>query len=359
MPAPPSSAQYDVIVAGASFAGLAAARRLRGRVLLVDRSPIGEGLTSACAAPVGIVRMMGAEASIQQEHAALVIHAPGRAVVWPLPEPFCTFDYRQFCTAAARGAGVEFLHASVLGRDGHRVLTSQGAFDGRYLIDATGPRAALAGPGRPRHAAFGLESEIAFRVEPGLHFHFVPEVRDGHAWAFPCGGHTRFGVLSYRGRTQLLPALQRFMARFGARPGELHGGYLVTGWIPGVAGDVFVAGDAAGQCLPLTCEGIRTAVLAGSRCAALIQQVLDGTSTFAGAQQAYRAYIAEDRPRYRGLLSGNLLALALPQGWVGVSAALLARPRVLRWFFDHYFGIMRNEPDAAGPSGTPLDQHTV
>jgi flavin-dependent dehydrogenase len=363
MPGSSNSEPYDVIIAGASFAGLAAARRLRGRILLVDREPIGEGLTSACAAPVSIVEMMDAAAAIRQVHQALVIHTPGRSVAWPLPEPFCTFDYRRFCRAAAAGAGVrspgrrhedgaprgaKFRLASVLGRDGRRVLTSEGSFEGRFFLDATGARAALAGQGRPRYVAFGLESEIALAVEPGLHFYFVPEVRDGHAWAFPCGGGTRFGVLSYRGRTQLLPALERFMARFGTRPGEMHGGYLVTGWTAGVVGEVFVAGDAAGQCMPLTGEGIRTAVLAGDRCGALIQRVLDGTSTIAGAQAAYRAYIAADRHRYRGLLSGNLLAMALPQWWVGASASLLARPEVLRWFFDHYFAILQAGADLTG-----------
>jgi flavin-dependent dehydrogenase len=334
---------YDVIVAGASFAGLAAVRRLRGRILLLDPRPIGDGVTSACAAPVGIVRMMGAEASLQQEHSALVIHTPGRRTVWPLPEPFCTFDYRAFCLEAARGAGViEFRQASVAGHEGRRVLTSVGAFDGRVLLDATGPRAALAGPGRPRYVAFGLESEIPLTAEPGLHFHFVPEIRDGYAWAFPCGAATRFGVLSYRGRTKLRPALAQFMSRFGAGPGDLHGGYLATGWTPGVADDVFVIGDAAGQCLPLSGEGIRTAVLAGDRCGALVQRVLEGGVTLVAAQAAYRDFVAADRRRYRGLLAGNVLALGLPRRWVGIAAALLARPALLRWFFEGYLSVRKS-----------------
>ncbi|MBI2973155.1 MAG: FAD-binding oxidoreductase, partial [Armatimonadetes bacterium] len=94
------TSHYDVIIAGASFAGLAAAQRLRGRVLLVDKDPIGEGVTSACGAPVSIVRAMGAENSIQQVHDQLVIHTERSRAVWPLPEPFCTFHYREFCRQA-------------------------------------------------------------------------------------------------------------------------------------------------------------------------------------------------------------------------------------------------------------------
>lgn len=347
---------FDVVIAGASFAGLATARQLHGRVLLLDRRPIGDGVTSACAAPVRIVEAMGAAASVLQVHDLLVLHSPGGRAVWPLPEPFCTFDYRRFCLGAAAGvargrgeeapgapavpaATVEFRLASVLGRQGRRVLTSSGVFEGRILVDATGPRAVLAGPGRPRHVAFGLESEVPARIEPGLHFHFAPEIPDGYAWAFPCGGVTRFGVLSYRGRTRLRPALERFMTRFGERPAGLHGGYLATAWTPAAFDNVFAAGDAAGHCLPLSGEGIRTAVLAGARCGALIQRVLDGEISLDGARAAYQAFIAADRRRYRALLGGNLLLLGLPRRLIGSAARLLGRPPIRRWFFGHYLGI--------------------
>jgi flavin-dependent dehydrogenase len=357
----PPDTLHDAIIAGASFAGLAAARRLRGRVLLLDRQPIGMGVTSACAAPRQIVAMMGADRSVLQEHHELVIHTPGARVAWPLPEPFVTFDYDRFCRDAAAGAGikdaagVEFRLASVLGRDGRRVLTTAGAFEARVLIDATGPRAALAGPGRPRRVAFGIESEVAIRVPPGLHFHFVPEIRDGYAWAFPCGEATRFGVLSYRGRTKLRPALKDFMARFGAHPDRVHGGYLATGWTPRAAGGVLTTGDAAGHCLPLSGEGIRTAVLAGSRCGDLAQGVLDGVLSFEQAQSAYRAFIAEDRRRYRALLWANLVVLAVPRRWLGRASALLSRDSILRWFFGHYLGIMQSGAHVREPEKAAID----
>ena len=355
-PGPASSDAYDVIVAGASFAGLAASRALRARVLLLDPKPIGDGVTSACAAPVRTVAFMGAEAAIQEIHTHLVIHTPGGSVEWPLPEPFCTFDYRRLCQDAAAGAGVEFRLATAQGHDGRRVFTSVGSFEGRILVDATGPRAALAGHGRPRYVAFGVESEVPRQVPPGLHFYFVPEIRDGYAWAFPCGTGTRFGVLSYRGRSKLMPALNAFMARFGTRPDGVHGGFLATGWARKSSGQVFVVGDAAGHCLPISGEGIRTAVQAGAHCGALVQQLLDGTLSPDDAHRAYRAFVAADRRRYRGLLAGNLLVLGLPQRWLGMAAVGMARPAVLRWFFGHYFGIFehRTSPDQGTPEQITL-----
>ncbi|TMI99240.1 MAG: hypothetical protein E6H01_11375, partial [Bacillati bacterium ANGP1] len=196
----PITNHYDVVIAGASFAGLAVAQRLRGkRVVLLDRAPVGDGVTSACGAPVSIVRAMGAETSIQLVHDRLVLHTRAGETVWPLPEPFCTFDYRRFCELAFAHAGVEFIQAAVTGRSGSTVRTARGDFSGTLRVDATGWRAALAvGPGsryvNRRWMAFGIESEVECAFEPGLHFYFLPEVRDGYAWAFPIGGLVRFGV---------------------------------------------------------------------------------------------------------------------------------------------------------------------
>ena len=50
----PLEARADVLVCGASFAGLAVARELAGSgadVLVVDRYELGERQTSACAVP--------------------------------------------------------------------------------------------------------------------------------------------------------------------------------------------------------------------------------------------------------------------------------------------------------------------
>jgi len=50
----PLRPDWDVIVCGASFAGLAVCRELSGsgaRVLMIDRYEVGARQTSACAAP--------------------------------------------------------------------------------------------------------------------------------------------------------------------------------------------------------------------------------------------------------------------------------------------------------------------
>jgi len=353
--------QFDVVIAGASFAGLAVAQRVlptrtpdpgprTPSVLLLDKLPIGEGVTSACGAPLSVVRAMGAETSVQQVHHEIVILALRSRIVWPLPEPYCTFDYKRFCELAVAGSGAEFRQASVLGRTGSIVHTSAGDVTGRLLVDATGWRAVLTGGTRsaPPHRwlAFGVETEVAVNMKPGLQFHFVPEIDDGYAWVFPAGEKARIGVLSYRGRSRLRPALEKFLARLGAASGGYHGGFLASGFRPPVVDGVFVTGDAAGQCLPVTGEGIRTAILAGLRCGDLLRGVLDGAITELDARQRYAEFMGPARRRYRALAGMNALLMVLPIPLRGTLAALLGRPRPLRTLLRSYLGILRGD----GPS---------
>src|SRR5436190_2307105 len=93
----PLSGSFDVVICGASFAGLAAARELAGSgadVLVIDRYEIGERQTSACAAPTEWLENLGLGESILQTFGELVVHAPGGVrVTWPMPYEFSTFDY--------------------------------------------------------------------------------------------------------------------------------------------------------------------------------------------------------------------------------------------------------------------------
>jgi len=365
-------------VAGASFGGLAVARELGERALLVDPEEIGEGQTSACGAPVRVLEALGAAASVQAVHHDLVIHTPGREVRWRLPEPFCTFDYRACCRAAFAGSGARFLRASVRGRlpvrrgleapqgrgatgrgatGGAAALTSAGELPAGVLVDATGWRAVLARPprrgaaaappgeglrpaGRPSDRYFGLEAEVPAPPADGLHFYFWPDVvRDGYAWVFPAGRAARVGILSYRGRSGVGPQLEAFLSQLGLPSGPRHGGFLGVRLIPPVIDGVFVVGDAAGHCLPLTGEGIRSAVWAGRTCGALLRRVLAGDFTTADAAVRYTAYAARERRRYRVLEWSTRAALALPARLLGVLAAAAGRPRPLRAFMRHYLAM--------------------
>jgi menaquinone-9 beta-reductase len=335
----------EVVIAGASFAGLAVAREVPGHAVLIDPTEVGEGQTSACGSPVGILGALGAEEAIQQYHDALVIHTPGREVHWTLPEPFCTFDYRAFCRASLRGTDARVIRAAVQGRQGRAAVTTAGLIAGRALVDCTGWRGALVGAterdgGSRRYLGFGLEAEVPIEFAPGLHFYFWPEiVRDGYAWAFPAGGTTRVGLLSYRGRTRLRDGIDTLLRRLGLPPGPLHGGFLGGGLCEPVVDGVFVVGDAAGQCLPFTGEGIRTAVWAGGVCGRLIGQALAGECSLEAASARYRAFVLRQRRRYRALVWATAAVLVLPPRLLGLVAAWVGRPGPLRVFMSHYLGM--------------------
>jgi len=68
--------EYDAIIAGASFAGLAAADSLEGDILLIDRKDIGTRQTSACATFTSVLEELGCRNSIIQEFDTITLHIP-------------------------------------------------------------------------------------------------------------------------------------------------------------------------------------------------------------------------------------------------------------------------------------------
>lgn len=201
---------WDAVIVGASFAGLAAATELSGagRVLLLDRAELGEGETSACATPLPVLECLQALEAVEQVHREVVLHFPDERVRRLRPAfPFATFNYRRLCELLAARTDATFVRATVEGYDPDRdvVVSSAGDFRGRVLIDASGWRAVLGSSLRPglverRALSLGLERRID-RREQGLHFWVFPRALGcGVGWLFPAGDYSRAGVACYRGR---------------------------------------------------------------------------------------------------------------------------------------------------------------
>src|SRR5215210_3939323 len=96
----PLSGDWDVLICGASFAGLAVARELAGagaRVLVIDRYEVGERQTSACGVPTEWLHALGLMGAHRQTFPELLIHTPHTSVRYELPWTFSTFDYRELC----------------------------------------------------------------------------------------------------------------------------------------------------------------------------------------------------------------------------------------------------------------------
>src|SRR5277367_2429565 len=107
----PLDGRHDVLICGASFAGLAIARELArsgADVMLIDRYEIGERQTSACGIPTGWLTAMGLQEAMQQTFGELVLHTPHTTVRYDLPWTFSTFDYRLLCGALGEQGTLTF-----------------------------------------------------------------------------------------------------------------------------------------------------------------------------------------------------------------------------------------------------------
>ena len=148
----PLDGDFDVVICGASFAGLAVARELRGsgaRVLrrrpLRDRRAADVGLRRADRVareprargldPPDVPRPRGP-------------HARGKTYRWTLPWTFSTFDYRELCALLAAQGDVHASRrprstGSPRGGRSHTVHTDRGDLRAPLVVDALGWRRVL------------------------------------------------------------------------------------------------------------------------------------------------------------------------------------------------------------------------
>jgi flavin-dependent dehydrogenase len=340
----------DVLVCGASFAGLAVARELAGsgaRVLVIDRYELGERATSACAMPTVWMRALGLEASLRQSFDELVVHTPHRTSRWELPWSFSTFDYRELCAllwAQAAGPEIQLDTATVTGRDGTTVHTDRGELRAPLVVDALGWRRVLSNTAtiQPPNARLsrGLEvhpSGNGGRMELWIDARYV---RAGYSWSFPAGAELRVGVGSFWPERHVKEPTVRLAGDLGLRPERYQGNWIPHQLRDAVEDGVFFAGDSAGHCLPLTAEGIRTALYFGLACGRELRAVLDARSTAEQALRRYGAFSAAHARKFRWLLATQRAVGRLtPTRAVPTMVRVVERPRVAEWIFNHYLAI--------------------
>jgi flavin-dependent dehydrogenase len=347
----PLSGSWDVLICGASFAGLAVARELRGsgaRVLIVDRYEVGERQTSACAAPTRWLTNLGLEDSIRQTFGDLVIHTPSRDFRWRLPWTFSTFDYPQLCSLLAAQGDAEFETAKVDGRTATTVHTDRGDLTAPLVVDALGWRRVLsnADPGiQPPEARLSRGLEVHPRIgshpPDDLELWLDPSyVRAGYSWSFPAGDEVRVGVGSFDPRDHVKEPTVRLAGDLGL-PAERYQG----NWIPHqmrrpVEDGIFFAGDSAGHCFPTTAEGIRTALYFGLACGRELRAVVEGRRTREEARERYAAFCDEHLVPFKWLLRvQSLVSRVNPTPLMTPAIRLMDNQRFIDWAFGHYLRI--------------------
>jgi flavin-dependent dehydrogenase len=366
----------DVLVCGASFAGLAVARELAGsgaKVLLLDRYELGERQTSACAMPTGWVDALDLGESSCQSFDKLVAHTPYRTSHWSLPWLYSTFDYRQLCAllwGQAGAGGTEFTEleiATVTGREGFTVHTDRGDVSAPLIVDALGWRRVLsnAAPIQPPNATLsrGLEVHPAGAGEEMELWIDHRYIRSGYSWSFPAHDELRVGVGSFWPAHHVKEPTVRLARDQGLPAGGYQGNWIPHKLRAAVEDGVFFAGDSAGHCLPLTAEGIRTALYFGLACGRELRSVLDGRATHAQALARYGAFSAGHRRKYDSLFKlQRAIGRMTPSRAVTALALAFESRRVSHWAFEHYLAIA--PPTFVGERpptsrGTPLSKRVA
>ena len=236
----PLEGDFDVLICGASFAGLAVARELAGavrpdgspaRVMMLDRYEVGERQTSACGIPTAWLEAMDLMGSHRQTFGELVVSTPHGTSRWPLPWTFSTFDYRELCALLRAQGDCTFETAKVNGRTGNTVHTDRGDLSAPLVVDALGWRRMLAGDGgfQPPDAPLsrGLEvhpggssPDLAIWIDRSI----VPA---GYGWSFPAGEELRIGVGSFDPRFHVKDNTVKLAEDLGSDAVRFQGN-----WIP-------------------------------------------------------------------------------------------------------------------------------
>jgi len=357
----PLSGSHDVLICGASFAGLATARELAGSgadVMVVDRYEIGERQTSACGIPTDWLRATGLMGAERQRFDSLLIHTPHGSRRYELPWTFSTFDYRELCELLWEQCDARFETAKVNGRaasaggDGAiAVETDRGTLSAPLVVDALGWRRVLAsGDGyQPPDAPLSRGLEVHPHgsgpdLEVWIDRRYVPA---GYGWSFPAGEELRIGVGSFDPRFHVRETTELLAEDLGQDRVRYQGNWIPHKLRAATEGGVFFAGDSAGHCLPLTAEGIRTALYFGIALGQELRAVHAGRQDRERAAARYAAFNDSHEWKFRWMLRAQKLVPRIPPRLLGPMIKLLGSKRFVAWAFDHY---LRIAPPAPLPS---------
>jgi menaquinone-9 beta-reductase len=349
----PLTGEFDVLVCGASFAGLTVARELAGsraRVMLIDRYDVGERQTSACAAPTPWLENLGLGESIRQTFEELVIHTPHGTSRYRLPWTFSTFDYRTLCRLLDDQNDAQFETAKVNGRTGTTVHTDRGDLSAPLVVDALGWRRVLGSGYQPPDAPLSRGLEVhphgsSGDLEIWIDRRYVPA---GYGWSFPARDEVRVGVGSFDPRFHVKDTTVLLADDLGRDAVRYQGNWIPHRIRDATEDGIFFAGDSAGHCLPLTAEGIRTAFYFALALGRELRAVVDGRSTRARALAQYHAFSAAHRWKFEWMLRTQRLVPRVPPRLLAPAIRAMGTQRFIDWSFDHYLRIA--PPEFARPA---------
>jgi geranylgeranyl reductase family protein len=355
-----SNAGYDVIVVGAGPAGCVAAFTLAkggARVALIDKA--GAGRDKACGDLIGprgvrLLDDLGLEVADAQRAGDMIVAGPsGRRVVLPARAgrtypghavivPRARLDAH--LRAAALDAGAVDVSARVASVDGGRVALDGGrVVHGDFVIGADGATSTIAraaGLVDPARVLWGfavrgyMDAEVATPVI-ALWNDDRRRGFPGYGWLFPGPDGANLGLGIGLGHSRLdahraqqqLQAFRLHLIRIGLLdpihqlPRRVLGGWLKMGLVGtrAAAGNVLLAGDAAGLVNPLQGEGIAQSLASGHAAARAV------LAHSAEAAVAYRQWVDDTYGDWTSVTTPiHASIVGHPRLIAGVSATLTA-----------------------------------
>jgi flavin-dependent dehydrogenase len=337
-----------VVICGASFGGLAVARELAGSgadVLVLDRYEIGARPTSACGIPtewLGALDMIDIEL---QRFDELVVNTPGRRTILDLPYTFSTFNYDEMCEALWRDCDASFEIAAIEGRSPGEngkvtVETDRGPVSAPLVVDALGWRRILAGDNgfQPTDAPLTRGLEVHPRGNSDDLEVWVDRryARSGYGWCFPAGEELRIGACSYWPDDHVREGTDILSSDLGTDQVRYQGNWIPHRLRPPTEAGVFFVGDSAGQCLPLTAEGIRTALYYGIAVGREMRAVVEGRRTRKQAATNYTELHDSHRTGFGILLFVQKILPWIPVRLLGPAFRIYRTQRLIDLTFNAY-----------------------
>ena len=173
----------------------------------------------------------------------------------------------------------------------------------------------------------------------------------GYGWSFPAGDEVRIGVGSFDPRFHVREPTVRLAEDLHADTVRYQGNWIPHALRPATDGGVFFVGDSAGHCLPLTAEGIRTALYFGLACGRELAGVVRGEQTRAQALARYHQFSASHATPFRWMLRVQRLVPRVAPRLLAPGVRAMGAKRFVDWSFGHYLDVAH--PSFAAAGGSP------
>lgn len=329
--------QFDVIVAGASFAGIACAKKMVSLGLSVAvlerKKDVRENIHTTGIVVHEAAELLNLPPHLYKEIKEVRLFSASQRSLEIASDSYIflatdTPALMQHLVEEATQQGVQFFlgtaFSSAVQEEGS-IAVNDGAFRCHFLVGADGAKSKVADVfslGKNTKFLIGTEFEYkaAGMENPDAFYCFLSQryARGYIGWVIPGPHVMQIGIAkTYHQKKQSRPDIEGFVASIErhvnlqhAEIVEKRGGLIPIGGVvkPFFSGNVVLVGDAAGIVSPLTAGGIHTALFYGARLGELVHGYLQGNGPHPGL------VLAKEYPKFLHKHMYRWIFTMLPDG---------------------------------------------